>query len=349
MSQPVKRTDFGRTQAPNEGWLAQAVAEMPLEPDLPIIDTHMHLWHHVTGYRYFVEDYARDAVGSGHRVDASIYIECRSMYRAHGPDHLKSIGETEFAAGMAAIAASEKYTTTRVAAGIVANADPGQGAELDEALDAHAKAANGRLRGIRRGAKWDDDPGVKGAVGADRPGIYLEPVFQQGVRRIADRGLLFETSVFHPQIPDVTQLALAAPDASIVLIHSGSPVGHGRYAGRAKEVHADWLRSVTALSACPNVSVKLGGVLMSLANFDFGTAPRPPTSEELAQLWRPYTEPLLELFGPARCMVASNFPVDKAGFGYGTVWNMFKRITSGCSEDEKRAIFSGTAQRIYGV
>jgi predicted TIM-barrel fold metal-dependent hydrolase len=349
MSQPAKRTDFGRTQPPNDGWLAHAIAESPLEPELPIIDTHMHLWHHATGYRYFVEEYARDAAGCGHRVEASIYIECRSMYRAHGPEHLQSVGETEFAAGMAAIAASEKYTTTRVAAGIVANADPGRGAELDEALDAHVLAANGRLRGIRRGAKWDADSAVKGAVGADRAGLYLEPAFQRGVRRIAARRLLFETSIFHPQIPDVTQLARAAPEASIVLIHAGSPVGHGCYAGRGDEVHAHWLGSMTELAACPNVTVKLGGILMSLANFDFGTAPRPPTSEELAQLWRPYTEPLLELFGAGRCMVASNFPVDKAGFGYGTVWNMFKRITSGCSQDDKRAIFSGTARRIYGV
>jgi predicted TIM-barrel fold metal-dependent hydrolase len=106
---------------------------------------------------------------------------------------------------------------------------------------------------------------------------------------------------------------------------------------------------MTELAACPNVSVKLGGILMSLANFDFGTAIRPPTSEELAPLWRPYTEPLLELFGAGRCMVASNFPVEKAGFGYGVVWNMFKRIASGCPEDDKRAIFSGTARRIYGV
>ena len=271
------------------------------------------------------------------------------MYRAHGPEHLRSSGETEFAAGMAAIAASEKYTTTRVAAGIVANADPSQGDELDEALDAHAMAANGRLRGIRRGAKWDADSAVRGAVGAHRAGLYLEPAFQRGVRRIGARGLLFETSVFHPQIPDVTHLARAAPEASIVLIHSGSPVGHGSYAGRGDEVHADWLRSMAELATCPNVTVKLGGMLMSLANFDFGTAPRPPTSDELAQLWRPYTEPLLELFGAGRCMVASNFPVEKAGFGYGTVWNMFKHITSGCSEDDKHAIFGGTARRIYGV
>ena len=137
------------------------------------------------------------------------------------------------------------------------------------------------------------------------------------------------------------------PDASIVLIHSGSPVGHGSYAGHDKENHADWLAGMKELAKCPNVTVKLGGLLMNLANFDFTTASAPPDSMQLAKLWKPYIEPCIELFGPQRCMVSSNFPVDKAGFGYGTVWNMFKHITAGCSADEKRLLFSETAKRVY--
>ena len=101
------------------------------------------------------------------------------------------------------------------------------------------------------------------------------------------------------------------------------------------------------LAKCPNVSIKMGGLLMCLGNFDFTSAERPPTSQELTALWRPYIEPCIELFGAERCMASSNFPVDKAGVGYGTVWNMFKRITSGCSDDEKRMIFGDTARRVY--
>lgn len=344
VKQLANPTDFSRTSSPNEEWLARSVPESAIEPELPIIDAHIHLRHH--GYRYFVEEYARDLDSSGHNVEASIFIECRSMYRAHGPEHLKSVGETEFAAGMAAIGASGKYTSSRVVAGIIANADPMLGEPLLEVLDAHIRAANGRLRGIRHGAKWDADP-VVGSINRAPPGLYLEPEFHRGVRQIAAKELLFEASVYHPQISDVTRLAQAVPEARIVLIHSGSPVGYGGYAGREKEVLARWRASMSELAKCPNVTVKLGGILMTLANFDFGQAPRPPTSHELAQLWRPFIEPCLELFGAERCMVASNFPVDKAGMGYGTVWNMFKRITSGCSQGEKQAIFSGTAQRLY--
>ena len=88
---------------------------------------------------------------------------------------------------------------------------------------------------------------------------------------------------------------------------------------------------------------------MCLGNFDFTTAKAPPTSQQLARLWRPYIEPCIELFGADRCMASSNFPVERAGVGYGTLWNMFKRVTAGCSAAEKRKIFGGTAKRVYGL
>lgn len=342
-------TDFSRTQAPRNDWLAHALPEEPLEPELPIVDTHVHLWDHPTGYRYFVEDLARDIAESGHNVAAAVYVECKSMYRANGPEHLKPVGETEFALGQAAIAASGKYTSSDIAAGIVGYADLTLGAELPELLDAHVAAANGRFRGIRMRAKWDPDPVVKGAVSADAPGLYLEPAFQSGLREVAKRGLIFEASIYHPQIPDVSALADSVPEAEIVLIHTGSPVGHSSYRTRGAEVHADFLRDMEELAKRPNVTVKLGGLLMTLAAFDFGAAERPASSEELAELWRPYVEPCLEMFGPGRCMVSSNFPVDKAGVPYGTVWNMFKRLTSAASASEKAAVYSGTASRVYRI
>jgi len=349
LNEQAKPTDFGRSQPPDEQWLARAIPEEAIEADLPIIDTHMHLFDRGPGNRYFIEEYARDLLASGHNVEATVYVECNSMYRAQGPAVLKSVGEVEFAVGMAAMAASGKYTSCRVAAGIVANADPLIGEAVAEVLDAHGNAGNGRLRGVRRRVRWDPDPAVRGAAAADRPGILLEHAFHRGLREVARRDLVFEASVFHPQIPDVTALARAVPEASIVLLHTGSPVGHGSYAGHEAEVHSKWRAAMSELATCPNVTVKLGGLLMSLASFDFGIASRPPASEELVQLWRPYIEPCVELFGAGRCMVASNFPVEKAGAGYGTIWNMFKRIFSGCSGEEKRSIFSGTASRIYRV
>jgi predicted TIM-barrel fold metal-dependent hydrolase len=104
---------------------------------------------------------------------------------------------------------------------------------------------------------------------------------------------------------------------------------------------------MTALAACPNVVVKLGGMMRRLAAFDYGTAPAPPSSEELAGYWRPYMTTCIELFGADRCMFESNFPVEKVGTGYAVLWNAFKRISAGASADEKLALFSGTARRVY--
>lgn len=340
-------TVFGQTQRPNEEWLARAVPEPALEPDLPIIDPHVHFWHHKSGYKYFVEEFARDAADSGHHIEATVFVECNAMYRAQGPEHLKCVGETEFAVGQAAMAASGKYTSTRAGAGIVAFADLTQGERTRETLQAHLEAANGRLRGVRQRAKWDADPIVRGPVSADRPQLLLDPRLGQGLDLLTSMGLAFDASIYHPQLPDVAALARAHPDANIVVIHSGSPVGHSSYAGQDAQVHATWLAGMKELAHYPNVSVKMGGLLMCLGNFDFTQAPTPPSSELLARLWRPYIEPCIELLGAHRCMVSSNFPVDKAGVTYNVMWNMFKRITAGCSDDEKRMLFSGTAKRVY--
>nr|WP_241025687.1 amidohydrolase family protein [Burkholderia sp. Tr-20390] len=231
----------------------------------------------------------------------------------------------------------------QAAAGIVGFADLTIGEKVAETPHAHLDAANGRLKGIRQRAKWDPDPVVRGPTGANRARLYREHAFGRGIDMLTSMGLTFEASVFHPQIPDVTALARAHPDASIVLIHSGSPVGHGAYAGKEVETRAHWLASMRELARCPNVSIKMGGLLMCLGHFDFTTEPAPPTSAHLVELWRPYIEPCVELFGAQRCMAASNFPVEKAGCTYGVIWNAFTRIMSRCSDDEMTSLFSGTA------
>jgi predicted TIM-barrel fold metal-dependent hydrolase len=104
---------------------------------------------------------------------------------------------------------------------------------------------------------------------------------------------------------------------------------------------------MVALAQCPNVVVKLGGMVNRGAAFDFHSAAAPPSSATMAELWRPYVETCIELFGPRRCMFESNFPVDKMAIGYKALWNAFKRIAAGASPDEKRALFADTASRAY--
>src|SRR5258706_13155016 len=173
----MKSTDA--TRRPDEEWLSRAAHEPALEPALPIVDPHVHLLHR--GYKYFVEEYARDVAESGHNVEATVYMEWDAMYRTHGPQHLKCVGETEFAVGMAAMAASGIYTSTRVAAGIVGFADLTHGERTREVLEAHLEAANGRFRGVRPRGKWDPDPAGRGPDSAEPPGPFLEPRFRDVV------------------------------------------------------------------------------------------------------------------------------------------------------------------------
>ena len=93
--------------------------------------------------------------------------------------------------------------------------------------------------------------------------------------------------------------------------------------------------------------MKLGGMMMRLAAYDYRSQPAPPSSSELAALWGPYIEPCIELFGADRCLYESNFPVDKMGIGWAALWNALKRTAAGASSEEKRALFAGTARRVY--
>lgn len=165
--------------------------------------------------------------------------------------------------------------------------------------------------------------------------------------RLAALGLSLDARVFHPHLAEVVDLARVFPRANIFMCHMGGPLGYGPYAGRKDEVFAIWKESTKDLAACPNVSVKLGGVMRRLAAFDYMQLPVPPSSEALAGNWGPYVKTCIDLFGADRCVVESNYPVDKMGIGPAALWNAFKRMTSGASADEKKAIFSGTANRVY--
>ena len=98
-------------------------------------------------------------------------------------------------------------------------------------------------------------------------GLFLRDDFRAGFAQLAPRQLTFEAWCYHPQIPDVTALARAFPETTIILNHFGGPLGIGSYAGRAHEVYAEWQRSIAELATCPNVVAKLGGINMEINGF----------------------------------------------------------------------------------
>ncbi len=345
MSTSDAPTAFGRSNPPHQAWLAKQPSEPILDPDLPIIDTHHHLWERPNS-RYLLEEFLADC-RTGHNIVATVFVECHSMYRASGPEAFRPVGETEFVTGIAAMSASGLYGATRVAAGIVGFADLTLGDRVEPVLEAHINAGGGRFRGVRHSAAWDASPVIGNSRTTDGLHLFMQPDFRAGLARLTALGLSLDAWVFHPQLDDVIALARAYPGANLIAGHVGGPLGYGPYAGKQDEVFAWWKSRITELAACPNVVMKLGGMMMRLAAFDYGTEPLPPTSTQLADLWRPYMETCIEVFGADRCMFESNFPVEKMGSGSAVLWNAFKRIAAGASDEEKEALFSGTARRAY--
>lgn len=324
-------------------WLAQ-VEEPALEPDLAICDPHHHLWDR-DGSRYLLDELLED-LNTGHNVVSTVYVECGSMYRAEGPEAMRPVGETEFVNGVAAMSASGGYGSVRACGGIVGYADLLLGRQVRPVLEAHM-AASERFRGIRHAAGWDASNAVRNSHTAPPHGLYAADAFREGFAELAPLGMSFEAWQYHHQLPEVTELARAFPDTTIILNHFSGPLGIGPYEGRRSEIFARWRQDLEELARCPNVVAKLGGLVMPINGFDFHKAERPPGSEVLAAATRDWYLHSIDCFGPDRCMFESNFPVDKASVSYGVLWNSFKRLATGFSAAEKAALFRDTAERIY--
>jgi predicted TIM-barrel fold metal-dependent hydrolase len=316
-----------------------------LEPELPIVDPHHHLWDR-PGWRYLLHDLLADT-GTGHNILATVYVQARAMYRADGPDELKPVGEIEFVNGAAAMCASGAYGAIRVAAGIVGHADLTLGARVEPVLAAHERAGGGRFRGIRHITTWDADASLLNPAYRPPRGLMADATFREGFKTLGRLGYSFDAWLYHPQIDEVTALARACPETKIVLNHVGGPLGIGPYAGKRAEVFSDWAASIKGLGSCENVYVKLGGLGMRIGGFGLHERPEPPSSQTLADSWRPYVETCIAAFGTKRAMFESNFPVDKGSYGYPVFWNACKLLAKGASAAEKADLFAATAARFY--
>lgn len=320
-------------------WLCK-LREDILEPDLPIIDPHHHLWDRLGPY--FCDELLADLT-SGHNIKASVFIQCRWSHKSGGPAHLRPVGETEAVARVAAQAAT-KAPFVNACAGIVGFADLTKPDVLDETLAAH-KAASSRFKGVRHITAVD--AGFDDALPDIHPGVMMQDDFRAGFAKLAAHRLSYDAWLYHPQIPEFTDLARAYPDTVMVLDHFGGPLGVGPYRGKSDDVFADWKASMTELATCPNAYIKLGGLAMDVIGFDLHDQPLPPSSGEMARLWRPFVDTTIELFGAERCMFESNFPVDRGSCNYPVLWNAFKRLAAGASADEKTALFHDTAAKVY--
>ncbi|GMN01599.1 amidohydrolase family protein [Erythrobacter sp. MTPC3] len=342
------------------------MTEAILEPDLPIIDPHHHLWdlrpmlpmfpeprhrflETLVPAAHYTFDHLHADVTSGHNVIATVFMECGAFYNASYGDAKKPVGEVEFVNGVAAQSASGLYGPLRACAGIVGHADLLAGSAAGDVLDALIAASPGRFKGIRHQGAWDADPEVLGPPFHAPPELYRDTVFREGFAELGKRGLSFDAWILEPQIPDVIDLARAFPDTPICLDHCGTPLGMASYAGKLHERFDTWRANIKELATCENVVVKLGGLAMHNCALPEEGPAAGVGSERLAALWRPYIETCIEAFGPERAMFESNYPVDRWGATYPVLWNAFKRLTHGASDADKAALYAGTAARFYRI
>jgi L-fuconolactonase len=326
-------------------WLASVTEEI-IDPERPIIDPHHHLWKTPSMWGIYELDDLWADTGSGHNIEKTVFIDCHSSYWEDGPDHLKPIGETEYVATVAE--ESAKHEGKATIAGIVSHANMNLGETVEEVLQAHERAGRGLFRGIRHAGPYDPT-GTLTNPGRRRPCPYSQEDFRTGVTTLGRLGYTYDTWHFFHQNQDFRALARAVPETTMILDHFGTPLGVGAYAGKQDEIFEQWKKDIAAVAECPNVVAKLGGLAMPDNGFGWDQNERPPTSDEFVEAQRRYYLHTIECFGPGRCMFESNFPVDKLSISYQVLWNGLKKMVADFSEDEKHAMFHGTAARIYRV
>ena len=327
----------------DDAWLATTV-EAAIEPDLPIVDPHHHLWDAREGLQRYLPGELLTDVRAGHRVVGTVFVDCMWEYDLDAPEALRQVGETR-----AARRAAQQLDALGGPSilGIVSWIDMTLGDAVDGAVDAHLDAGGGLFRGIRHATAHDADPRVRRTHTRPAPGLMVTDAFVDGVRRLAARGCTFDAWLYHPQLPELAALARAVPEATIVLDHLGGPLGVGPYEGRRDEVLEVWRRGITEVAACPNVVVKVGGIGMAVYGSGLDQQPAAPSSDDLVRVWGPMITEVVERFGAERCMFESNFPVDRTGCSYVNLWNAFKKVSAHASASERAALFHDTAVRTY--
>jgi L-fuconolactonase len=319
-----------------------------LDPGIPIIDAHHHLFLRPT-VRYLLDDYVAD-ITAGHRVIASVYVETQAFARTDGPALLRPVGEVEFANGMGAMADSGLFGPARICAAIVGYADMRLGDEVGRLLDRCMQTAPERFRGVRQ-ITLDHESPLPWAYTPVRPpvGVMENPAFRDAFRHLGPRGLIFDAAVFDHQLAEICDLADAFPETTITINHAGMAMGMGVEGAARDDLFHLWRQRLAEVARRPNVFCKVGGFGLPFWGFGLEHRDDPIGYRELADLWRPWVETAVELFGPSRCMAESNYPPDRRSCGYVPLWNALKSIVSGMSETEKSDFFWRTAARVHQI
>lgn len=196
--------------------------------------------------------------------------------------------------------------------------------DLDETLTGLKSTANGRwLRGIRHQVQHESDPAW-----------LLRDDVQAGLATVASHDLIYELLTLPHQLPAATAVAERLPQLSFVLDHlSKPPIATGTRSDLSK-----WAADLGHLAALPNVSAKISG-LVAEADWNHWTI------DDI----RPIVETAIEVFGPERLLVGSDWPVCLLAASYVEVHELHVQLLEQLSHVENDLVFGGNAAKLYGI
>jgi predicted TIM-barrel fold metal-dependent hydrolase len=295
------------------------MADEPLE----IIDTHVHLWnllHPTLRWSWLAPEAVHPILGDinaiktvAYEADA-LWAEARfagvsSFVHVQAADGGNPVEETAWLTEMA-----ERHD--KIPAAIIAHCDLGR-ADADEVLAGHR--ASPRFRGIR---DFGAEPYLASGTTSAR--------YERSLERLARDGTIFDLDCAWPNMAAASALANRHPNLPVVLEHIGYP------RCRDEDYFQAWAKAIRGLATAPNVVCKISGIAMTDRLF---------TQESL----RPWVEVCLDSFGPQRCMVGSNWPVDRLCSSYDVIMGCYRQFTAALSVDERQAILAGNARAVYGL
>jgi len=330
-------------------WLAQVKEEI-IDPELKIIDPHHHLWNgdnQLAGsFPYLIENLNEDTF-SGHNIVGTIFMECAQGYYLDGEEKYKPVGETEFVINL--IKDSEKLSKSTNIMGIIGFADLMLGHEVKDVLNTHLSKGEGLFRGIRHAAGWDKNNEIHNSHSNPIENIYHNKSFMKGAEELINLKLTFDAWHYHHQINDLSIFAKKYPELTIIHDHFGGPLGVGPYEGKKEGIFKKWKDDISLLSESKNVYAKLGGLAMPVNGWNFHKQNKPASSDQIVDMHHEYYLHTINCFGVERCMFESNFPVDRRSVSYHVIWNAFKKMVLGYSDEDKNKLFFKNAKDVYGV
>lgn len=289
----------------------------------PIIDTHVHFWNMATpdegmAWVWLEKDFLHPILGD---IDGmkSVKFDINHVYAES-----RFADVSAFVHVQAAIGSDDpvKETTwlTRMRADapvpftIVAHADLGTDDAMRQ-LDGHGESPY--FVGVR---DFASEPMLASGE--------INPVYEASLRVLADRGLAFDLDCEWMNMGAALELARRHPDLQIVLEHIGFP------RKRDDAYFESWNAAIRGLAQADNVTCKISGLGMTDPLF---------TKESL----RRWVDSCVEAFGADRCVLGSNWPVDRLYSSYDVIMDLYREYISGLSESEQAKILSENAARIF--